>query len=300
MHEGQLTVSVATVRGLVDAQFPAWRSLQIRAVRSEGTVNALFRLGETLVARFPLVPGEHSARRSWLEREARAAAELSGRTRVPTPKPVAIGDPGPGFPLSWSVQTWVPGVVATVEDPGASVEFARDLAGFICDVRAIDTGGRTFRGPGRGGHLPDHDDWMRTCFERSEQLIDVAPLRRLWARLRELPRDSSGDVMTHGDLIPGNVLVADGRLAGVIDVGGLAPADPALDLVGAWHLLESEPREVLRERLECDDLQWARGAAWALEQAMGVLWYYIETNRAIQRMGRRTLQRILADPPTIP
>jgi hypothetical protein len=33
---------------------------------------------------------------------------------------------------------------------------------------------------------------------------------------------------------------------------------------------------------------------------MGVLWYYIETNPAIQRMGRRTLQRILADPPTIP
>ena len=141
---------------------------------------------------------------------------------------------------------------------------------------------------------------MQTCFERSEQLIDVAPLRRLWARLRELPRDSSGDVMTHGDLIPGNVLVADGRLAGVIDVGGLGPADPALDLVGAWHLLQSEPRELLREELECDDLQWARGAAWALEQAMGVLWYYTESNPAIQRMGRRTLQRIVADPPTIP
>ncbi len=41
--------------------------------------------------------------------------------------------------------------------------------------------------------------------------------------------------MTHGDLIPGNVLVADARLAGVIDVGGLGPADPALDPVAAWR-----------------------------------------------------------------
>jgi aminoglycoside phosphotransferase (APT) family kinase protein len=58
--------------------------------------------------------------------------------------------------------------------------------------------------------------------------------------------------MTHGDLIAGNVLVSNGRLSGVIDVGGLGPADPALDLVGAWHLLETKPRQVLRERVASD------------------------------------------------
>ena len=30
--------------------------------------------------------------------------------------------------------------------------------------------------------------------------------------------------VTHGDLMPGNVLVRDGRLAGSLDVGGLGPA----------------------------------------------------------------------------
>ena len=75
----------------------------------------------------------------------------------------------------------------------------------------------------------------------------------MWAVLRELPRSAAGDVMTHGDLVPGNVLVCDGRLAGVIDVGGLGPADPALDLVGAWHLLEAGPRQVLHDDLNCDD-----------------------------------------------
>jgi aminoglycoside phosphotransferase (APT) family kinase protein len=102
-------------------------------------------------------------------------------------------------------------------------------------------------------------------------------------------------VMSHGDLIPGNVLVSGGRLAGVIDVGGLGPADPALDLVAAWHLLEAGPRQVLRDDLGCDDLGWERGKAWAFEQAMGAVWYYVESNPTMSRMGRRTLERIQAD-----
>ena len=300
MHPGQLTVPVETVRELVGRQFPQGRGLPIRAVPLQGTVNALFRVGERWVARFPLVAGEVDEMRRRLRSEANAARELLGRTRFPTPEPVALGEPAAGCPTPWSVYTWLPGTVATVEDPGKSPAFARDLGGFIRDVRAIGTGGRTFAGPGRGGQLPDHDDWVRTCLRRSEQLLDVAPLRRLWDALRDLPPAAGGDLMTHGDLIPGNVLVTAGRLAGVIDVGGAGPADPALDLVCAWHLLEAGPRQALRDELGCDDREWARGAAWSLEQALGLVWYYVETNPAMSRTGRRTLQRLLADPPPVP
>jgi aminoglycoside phosphotransferase (APT) family kinase protein len=101
--------------------------------------------------------------------------------------------------------------------------------------------------------------------------------------------------MSHGDLIPGNVLVAGGRLAGILDVGGLGPADPALDLVAAWHLLQAGPRQALRDDLRCGDLEWERGQAWAFEQAMGLVWYYADSNPAMSRMGRRTLNRIQAD-----
>ena len=287
MHPGQLDVAPETVRRLVARQFPQWRELPLRAVPTQGTVNALFRLGDDLVARLPLV----AATREQLEAEAAAAAELHGRTRFATPEPVAIGEPGPGYPMPWSVQTWLPGAVATPD--GQSEAFAHDLAEFIEGVRAIDTRGRTFAGDNRGGHLPDHDAWMETCLERSEGLLDVPPLRRLWAALRELPRED-GDLMTHGDLIPGNLLVDGGRLTGVIDVGSLGPADPALDLVAAWHLLEPGPREAFRADLRCGDLEWARGAAWAFEQAMGVAWYYVETNPAMSHMGRRTLERLTA------
>jgi aminoglycoside phosphotransferase (APT) family kinase protein len=297
MHADQLTVSPQTVRELIEDQFPQWRDLPVEAVESAGTVNAIFRIGDQLAARFPLEPGDVEATRRWLAAEAEAAAELAGRTRFPTPEPVALGEPGRGYPLPWSVQTWLPGVVATDHDPGESVPFARDLAAFVSDVRAIDTRGRTFRGGGRGGELTVHDGWMETCFRHSEGLLDVPRLRRTWAVLRALPRGDAPDLMNHGDLIPGNVLVAGGRLSGVLDVGGFGPADPALDLVGAWHLLEAGPRRVLRAALGCGDLEWERGKAWAFQQAMGTVWYYRESNPPMSRMGHRTLARILAEGP---
>ncbi|WP_371786747.1 aminoglycoside phosphotransferase family protein [Streptosporangium subroseum] len=294
MHANQLTVSPETVRTLVDEQYPRWRSMPITSVAAHGTVNAIFRIGDRFTARFLLQPGHADSTRRRLESEAEAARELVGHTRFPTPEPVALGEPGAGYPLPWSVQTWLPGVVATDEDPGESVAFAHDLAELINDLRAVDTRGRTFSGRGRGGDLPSHDAWMETCFKHSEHLLDVRRLRRMWKNLRSLPREAA-DVMTHSDLIPGNVLVSAGRLAGILDVGDFGPADPALDLVSAWHLLEAGPRQVLRRDLGCDDLEWERGRAWAFEQAMGLVWYYLDSNPAMSRMGQRTLERLLAD-----
>lgn len=295
MHADELTVTSSMARELVDRQFPQWRGLAVEQVASTGTVNAIFRIGGELAARFPLQAGDVEETWRALRAEADASAELLGRTRFPTPAPVALGEPGAGYPLPWSVQTWIPGVSANDDDPGASPDFAGDLADFIRAVRAIDTRGRVFAGQGRGGDLRTHDEFMDLCFDRSEELLDVPRLRAMWAVLRELP-DHAGDVMSHGDLIPGNVLVSGGRLAGVLDVGGLGPADPALDLVAAWHLLEDGPRLALRKSLECGELEWRRGQAWAFEQAMGLVWYYVDSNPVMSRMGRRTLERIVANP----
>jgi aminoglycoside phosphotransferase (APT) family kinase protein len=297
MHSDELPVPLPTVRALVEAQFPEWRDLPIRRVASTGTTNAVFRVGDELAARFPLQPGDVETVRLGLRAEADAAAELVGRSRFPTPAPVALGEPGSGYPLPWAVQTWVPGVPADadgVEDVSKSTDFAHDLADFVRDVRAIDTRGRVFGGRGRGGDLRTHDEWMATCFEHSERLLDVPKLRGMWAAMRELPRGDADDVMNHGDLIPGNVLVSGGRLAGVLDAGGLGPADPALDLVAAWHLLDDEPRLALREDLGCGDLEWRRGQAWAFQQAMGLVWYYETGNPVMSRLGRRTLDRLAA------
>ncbi|MGW4646636.1 aminoglycoside phosphotransferase family protein [Kitasatospora sp. NPDC004289] len=295
MHEDQVDVTTGTVAGLIGDQFPEWGGLEVRFLPSTGTVNAIFRVGDGLAARFPLRAAGGAAEVSAaLRREAEASAELARVSPFPVPEPVALGEPGAGFPLPWSVQTWLAGTAATAADPGRSEGFAEDLAVFLAAARGADTRGRRFSGGGRGGVLTDHDEWMALCFEESEGLLDVPRLRGMWSRLRELPREGA-DVMSHGDLTPGNVLVADGRLAGVLDTGGFAPADPALDLVGAWHLLERGPRQVLRTALGCDDLEWERGRAWAFQQAMGLVWYYVESNPAMSAMGRRTLDRLLED-----
>ena len=54
MHPGQLEVTAETAAALVGEQFPQWRGLAIRPVRTHGTVNLLSRLGDDLVLRFPL------------------------------------------------------------------------------------------------------------------------------------------------------------------------------------------------------------------------------------------------------
>jgi aminoglycoside phosphotransferase (APT) family kinase protein len=203
-----------------------------------------------------------------------------------------MGEPGHGYPLSWSVQTWIPGCDAVADDPSGSTGFAEDLAVLIGRLRGVPTNGRRFTGHGRGGHLPDHDDWMALCFDKSEGLVDVPRLRALWAELRVLP-EVDEHVMSHGDLTPPNVLVTAGRLAGVLDTGGFGAADPALDLVSAWHILDSERRAHFRDLLQCADVQWRRGMAWALQQAMGLVWYYVKTNPAMSRWGKHTLDRLL-------
>ena len=131
MHDNQLDISAAVVRALIDRQFPQWRSLPVRPVAASGTVNAIFRIGDRYTARFPLEAGDADTVRRSLEAEAEAAAELAGRTRFQTPEPIALGEPGAGYPLPWSVQTWLPGTVATDADPGDSAAFALDLAEFI-------------------------------------------------------------------------------------------------------------------------------------------------------------------------
>lgn len=206
MHEGQADLSNDVVRSLVDEQFPEWRELPLRSFNGVATVNRIFRLGDGLALRFPLVPQPPEHALAALQAEAGASQEFADVSTVSAPKPVALGEPGHGYPSPWSVQTWLPGHDAMSVDPAGSKAFAEDLADLLAALRGADTMGRRFGGTGRGGHLPDHDQWMHVCFTRSEGLLDVGRLRALWSQLRLLPHVDD-DAMTHGDLTPPNLLV---------------------------------------------------------------------------------------------
>ena len=100
MHPGQLAISPLAVETLIAEQFPQWNGLPVQPVSGAGTVNAISRVGEHVVARFPLEPSDdvESVRRE-LELEAAAAEELSQCTPVANPSPRGIGRPGAGYPL---------------------------------------------------------------------------------------------------------------------------------------------------------------------------------------------------------
>jgi aminoglycoside phosphotransferase (APT) family kinase protein len=292
MHSDQIEVRATQVTRLIAEQFPQFAGEEIVELATSGTVSAIFRIGASHSARFPLRMMDAAECTRLLAAEAKASAEFHDCCPFASPKPVGLGRAGFGYPLPWLLQTWIEGEVATPAGLSGSSVFALDLARLIAALRKADLRGRSFDGRGRGGHLPDHDGWMEECLSRSEQLLDVARLRLMWARFRELP-SAKRQVMSHRDLIPANLLVDGEHLVGVLDTGGFGPADPSLDLVAGWHLLDQQARAVFRDALQAEELEWRRGAAWAFQQAMGLVWYYRGTNPAMSELGRSTLSRLI-------
>ncbi|MAU19086.1 MAG: aminoglycoside phosphotransferase [Martelella sp.] len=293
MHADEVPVSLPAARALISAQFPRYRDLPVSPLAG-GTDHAIFRVGPDIAARFPRRREEADACRIRLEAEARALAELAARCPVPCPEPLGLGRPGDAYPMYWTLHSFLPGAVATPTGLARSDGCADDIARLIASLRQADTKGRQFDGRGRGGRLTDHDDWISTCLENSRGLLDVARLSALWERLRLLP-PGGPDVMSHRDLIPGNLLVKGGRLAGVLDGGAFGPADPALDLVACWHLFDAPCRVRIRQSLGSDALEWQRGAAWAFAQAIGLVWYYEASNPGMAALGRSTLARLVEE-----
>lgn len=214
MHPDQLRLNEAAATERIAAAFPALAELPVHALSTPGTVNALFRIGDAHVARFPL----QSAPLDDVSAEARALDEFATCSPFPAPVVDGVVDRDEDYPSAWSVQTWIPGRTATEtlseEDPGALPLLADDLARLIDALRLAPLRGRTFDGRGRGGELHAHEEWMAECFARSGHLLDVPAARALWERLSRIPHPGT-EVMSHKDLIPPNLLVSDDhRLAG--------------------------------------------------------------------------------------
>ncbi len=85
MHAGEIDIDASLVRRLLREQFPHLAEYSLTAVRSTGTVNAIYRLGDELCARLPRLEAYAESidrERNWLPR---LAAHLS----LHIPEPVA-------------------------------------------------------------------------------------------------------------------------------------------------------------------------------------------------------------------
>lgn len=294
MHDAELDLSAALVRDLVRQQHPRLLAEPITRVASHGTVNAMFRLGDDLVCRLPLVVLDEGAAIEAVDAEIEAARIFSA-VDVATPEFVVRGEPSAAYPMPWTVWRWIDGDVASAVDVGDDLEFAEALGQFVIQVRDLPTDGRTFGGDNRGGRLEDSGVWIQHCLHESAGMIDTDTLAAMWQHWCGLGRDEAADTWTHNDLMPGNLLVRGSDLAGVIDVGQARVADPVVDLQPAWNLFRGNARRAFRSTLQVDDEEWERGRAWSFVQAIGCLWYYRETNPEMSRTAYTTLTALLGD-----
>ena len=284
MHADEIDTDVALVRRLVAEQFAQWADLAIDPVVSYGTDHDIYRLGDHLAARLPRI--------GWATDQAAKEAEwlpkLAPHLPLAVPVQLAMGHPADGYPFEWSVYEWLPGENAngTIDDLEQS---AVELAAFVNALRRVDAADahpRPFGG--RGAPLAELDGQVRRSVAELGDRIDGD------ATLSAEQWDGD-EVWVHGDLLPGNLLVVDGRLSAVIDFGGLNVGDPACDLQPAWNVFAGNSRTRYRTELQVDDASWLRGRGWALCQAASALPYYWDTNPGMVRQASHSLAQVLAD-----
>jgi aminoglycoside phosphotransferase (APT) family kinase protein len=279
--------------------------LPVRQLVSSGSTNALFRLGEDLLVRLPRQPGGSAT----ISKEARWLPVVGPSLRVGVPEVVAVFEPGCGYPERWSVVRWIDGEHPEVVDPETPVDprrgdLAVDLAEVVKALAQAEVPREAVNDPDlhsyRGEPLATMDGVTRQNMERCRALgdfeFDVDAAGRLWDEAMRLPgaTDRPTPRWYHGDLAAENLLVRDGRLAALLDFGGLSIGDPAVDLAVAWEVLDPPAREMFRRQVGVDDVTWLRGRAWALSITL-MIWYYWST-MAARRASRVAVGRnVLAD-----
>ena len=248
MHADEMEIDVSLVVRLVAAQFPQWADLPIEPVRSAGTDNALYRLGDEMVVRLPRIHwavGQVQKEREWLPR-------LAPLLPLAIPVPLATGMPAEDYPWEWSIYPWLEGENATVERIADPDEAATLLARFVAALQRIDAAGGPLPGEhnsSRGVPLATRDARTRAVIASLAGEIEVDAVTAAWEAALQAPEWNGPPVWIHGDLQSGNLLAMEGRLSAVIDFGCLGVGDPACDVMTAWLYLSAETRDVFRAAL---------------------------------------------------
>lgn len=288
MHADEVDIPTSRVAQLLADQFPDWAHLPLIPVPSAGTDNALYRLGEELAVRLPRI---HWAV-GQVEKEMRWLPKLAPHLPLAIPEPLALGEPGHGYPWRWGVYGWLEGVNATPEQIADQRQAALDLAEFVAAVQRL---GFADAPTGRGVPLAERDEAVRAVIPALSTDYDVDLLTAAWEMFLHTPPWPGPPIWHHGDLHVGNLLACDGRLSAVIDFSCLGVGDPACDVMAAWLYLSADTRPIFRDVLQVDDDTWARGKGWALSMGLMALPYYRITNPVLAAIGRRAIDEVLAD-----
>ena len=122
-----------------------------------------------------------------------------------------------------------------------------------------------------------------------------ANLAAAWDWALQAPAWNGPPTWVHGDLLPTNLLIEDGRLSAVIDFGCLGVGDPACDLMAAWTVLPADARRTFRTTLAAGDAMWRRGMGWALSFGLIALPYYVDSNPVLAGIARHAIGEVLSE-----
>ncbi len=262
----KLIIDISLVNRLIAMQFPQWQNLPVRAVANGGWDNRTFRLGEDMLVRIPSA-ADYAAQ---VEKEQHWLPRLAPFLPLPIPTPLAMGEPGEGYPWCWSIYQWLEGEPAAFAQVNDWRDFAMSLARFLVAFQSIDA----TDGPAAGAHsfyrgesLVHYAMGTRQAISQLKERIDVDAVAAIWeaALATHWPGTPA---WIHGDISAGNLLVQNGQLSAVIDFGQLAVGDPACDLVIAWTFFSRESRAAFCDILSLDVDTWARAKGWALWKAL--------------------------------
>lgn len=272
MHDDEVEITEVIAARLVSEQFPSYADLPLTIVEPWGTDNAIWRLGDEFVLRFPRI--------GWATNQIAFEAEWLPRFAplldVVVPEPVAVGAPGAGYPFPWAVHRWVPGTGAHLDAMADPAQFATELARVARQIWSMPTDGAPIA-KNRARSIADYDDETRRCIASAAHLIDTNAALAIWDEALAAPAHDVPAVWVHGDL-EGNCVLLDGQLHGLVDWGLGCAGDPAIDVQVAWSpLFTDESRKVFLDAVDADDALIARSRGAAINQACGALPYYLET-----------------------
>lgn len=272
MHTDEVHVDEALVRRLLATQMPELADRRLTLVEPWGTDNAIWRLGDDLVVRLPRI---HWAAEQ-PDKEATWLPHLAPHLPVAIPEPVAVGDPGEGYPYRWAVHRWIRGDGAALDRIDDPAEFALDLAEVVRALQAVPTVGAP-PATNRARPVREYDESTRAAIDRAAHLIDAEAATAVWEEALAAPPYKGPPVWVQGDF-EGNCLVRDGRLYGIVDWSLACAGDPAVDVQVVWSpLFTEDSRRAFIKALDVDDATLARSRGAAVNQACAALPYYMDT-----------------------
>jgi len=289
LHADEVAIETSVVRGLLADQLLGSDHLALTEVKSSGTDNAIYRLGRHLGVRLPRIPGAlaqiHQEHR-WLER---IAPHLSAAL----PLPLVKGAPGRGYPFSWLLFRWIDGEDMTQTEGADSCALARSIATFVRELESVDPTGAPLA-QRRGANLARYDEITRAALEQVRDLIDIGRAMTAWDDALSAQPWPGAAVWLHGDLLPGNIVVRDDQVVGIIDWGAAGVGDPACDAMVGWSM-PPEARTVFFGELGFDAATLARARGWVIHQAALFIPYYTQTLPEATAWATQRLAAAVAD-----